>query len=387
MRFWRHFGKLMSGVYLVLLIPAAGQAAHPAASSSEMAALRQIAASLREKKLPQARSQIAALIATHPRQERLRFTLGLLLAREQDFRDAARQFTAALRLRPSYDAWYNLGLCDSQLQRWRQAHDAYFQALDLRPQAFDPNLRLGMGYLNQHRAWRAIPWLYKSVGEQPQNQQALFLLGEALLKQHFYNSAVRILERLVAIQPKNARAITLLGTTYASSAKYAKALAEFQRATRLAPNAPNLYVSEAEMETTLDQDAAALRDFHRALKLRPGYALAWSELGRLELRLGQYARAETSLRRALRLQPGDSEPAFNLAKVLISRRDFKGALRLIVPLTTAQPRRASYWYLQSRALEGLGRSHQAAVALTRFSRLRSLTTGKATLLHPADYIH
>ena len=76
----------------------------------------------------------------------------------------------------------------------------------------------------------------------------------------------------------------------------------------------------------LGRGAEAINEFNEAIRLSKGsYQKAFRALGMAESELKNWANAETAFRKALNLKKSDGETWFDLAFVLIEKKDFDGA--------------------------------------------------------------
>ncbi len=108
-----------------------GTADYPASMEEQVqAALSEFESDFQSKAIEQLRE----LIELNPQDATLHFTLGDLLARQEEWLDAADAYSAGLRLNPRHaDGWFVLGNCLAHLQAHAEAVGAYQQCLAVNP--------------------------------------------------------------------------------------------------------------------------------------------------------------------------------------------------------------------------------------------------------------
>ena len=322
----------------------------------------------------------------HASDPKARFTAGLILASAGSFAKAANEFKATTELQPNYDAYYNLGLCESHLERWQDARVAYFQALDANLDAYEPNVRLALDYLAQKKPYLAVPWLLKARRLRPEDETVMYMLGDAWIREGYLESAAQMLQQLVARRPADPRAHAILGDALAKMQRFNEALAEYQRAEELAPTVAEIHYQIGQVEGKLSQSREAEASFRRAIELDPKLSRAWGALGEEVMITGRWSEAEPFLEKALRLDPDDVEADFDLSKGLIQAKKYARAKVILEHLAREHPDDSRFPYQLSRVYQGLGLSDRAAAALQTFERLNRDSLSDERVQHPRTYI-
>jgi tetratricopeptide (TPR) repeat protein len=332
-----------------------------------------------------------ALVEAYSRQHKsdpaARFTAGLLLARAGEFDRAAAEFRATAGLRPNYEAYYNLGLCDSHLHNWQDARSDYFQAINQKQDAYEPNVRLALDYLAQKKDYLAIPWLLKAQSMKPGDQTVMYLLGDAWTHEGYLESAVSILTELAKLRPTDARSHAMLGDAYAKMQRFAEAQSEYNRAIELAPRVAELHYELGQIETKLSLSAEAEASFRKSLDLDPNLPRAWAALGEAVMNAGRWDEALPYLQRSLKLNPDDADARFDLSKVFIQKKNYVAAESILKKLTMDDPTDSRFAYELSRVYQGRGQKELAAAELQRFQQLNKDSLGVERVQHPLKYIH
>ena len=169
-----------------------------------------------------------------PGSSRTRYYLGRLLYTLNDFEGARRETEEALKLNPqSAQSWDNLGLALEGLRRFREAEDAYLQAI--RIVAADrvlfeyPALDLGKMFASLDRPAEARAWIDMALTLNPKSGEAHFQKGKLIEADGNARAALDEFQQAVSANPslraahyRAARLLLQLGETE-------RAKAEFQR--------------------------------------------------------------------------------------------------------------------------------------------------------------
>jgi len=117
------------------------------------------------------------LYAQTPRDPEIIHSLGLVLAKNGFYSEAAEPLAVAAQMMPdSFEAHYNLGLTLMKLDRVDEAEAALKKAVELRPNDFGPNSALAVLYVGQRRSREAIERLKVARQAQASEQQRARLL-------------------------------------------------------------------------------------------------------------------------------------------------------------------------------------------------------------------
>ena len=217
----------------------------------------------------------------------------------------------------SFEANLNLGLALMTMEDARHENERDYtsvrerfgRARDLKSDAPEPYLYLGMLDFKEKKYRPAIGNLEVAVSLDPDNEHALEMLGISLIEYGSVESAKRHLERVVAINPDNANANLELGKTYESEGLYESARAHLERA--LAGN-PNL-------------------------------DLATYVLERVYYNLGSYDKSERMCKQFLEHYPGDIQSLETLGNIYRSQERTKEMLKVYAELSEIRPDNTTYW--------------------------------------------
>jgi tetratricopeptide (TPR) repeat protein len=220
--------------------------------------------------------------------------LGIALAQQQRFAEAANTLRVALRLNPSASlVWNNLARCYFDLGNFVAAEAASAEARKLTPFSVEIHV--------QHlRSLKALEQFDRAAE-----------LAEEFAKQH----------------PGNAEAANAAGLCLAELKNFDEAIAYFTAVQQLQPNsaeaASNLAAALGKAKHWEACEVAA----RRAIELQPDHPGAWGNLGNSLRDQGKYDDAIPALERALRLNPKDADAAGNLALTLATQGHHERALQ------------------------------------------------------------
>jgi len=204
-------------------------------------------------------------------------------------------------------ACYNLGTAYYDLGRYRQAIQAYKQAIKTKHDYLDASYNLGNAYLRLGRYAEAINAFEQAVAINPDFAYAHSNLGAAYGKLGRYHEALQALKQAIAIDPNQLDACYNLGNVYASLGRHQQAIDAFEQATRIKPDDP----------------------------------FAWCNLGNAYAGLGRYRQAINVYKQAITIKPDYTDPRFNLGLTYMNIGDKPSALQQYEILKTLDPQMAN----------------------------------------------
>ena len=221
--------------------------------------------------------------------------LGVILAKQQKYEDAATDFRRAFQLDPE-DVWalQNLAQSLKDLGRRDEAIREYRHALAVNP-------RFGL-------AWLGLGQMFEIMGRKAEAEDC-------------YRKALLNRNRIF-----RAPEMTTLARFCASRGWYEAAAANYEDAIKLNPSDATLYVEAGQNLSAWGHHAEAEQRYSEAVKLSPDSIQAHFLFG-LELgRDGKPADAAGQFREAVRIMPDLPEARFNLGLALVNEQKFSEAL-------------------------------------------------------------
>ncbi|MCD6288644.1 MAG: tetratricopeptide repeat protein [Candidatus Hydrogenedentes bacterium] len=289
--------------------------------------------------------------------------IGKRLLSEGNYEQAADHFrTATERNKPSYDAYFYLGITQSLMGYRNEAINSFKKAVQLEPDSADAHLLLGLTYGMQKNIPSEITELERVMALQKNNIDVLLLLALAYGLNNEPDLEVLSLHKALDINSADPKIHYYLGLALSRQEKYDAAIAEYQQAIQLGLDS----VGNAHLALGLTYQAGgsveqALTSLHSALQEQTqfpqdghfhlGLALAakgnWQQardelaqaaeagasnaaasyfLGTAENTLGNQAAATAAFNRVIEL--GDSEygPKSHIQLALIKLKQGDSAL-------------------------------------------------------------
>jgi tetratricopeptide (TPR) repeat protein len=148
----------------------------------------------------------------------------------------------AVSIRPSVESYFNIGLANYYLKQYREAEQAYRQAIKIDPyNAADAFYALGLTYRDWGQFDDEIQAYKQAIRLKPDYTAAYERLGQRYLQSKKYTEAVEIYKQLSAQRPGDANAQNNLGEAYESLGRRDEAVEAFRQATRLKPDFGKAY--------------------------------------------------------------------------------------------------------------------------------------------------
>lgn len=161
--------------------------------------------------------------------DRVHFSLGLLLASENQYVPAIHEFELADALQPgTFEILHNLGEAYLRNQNSAQAQEDLNRALLLKPDSVDTLYLLAQADNEQHKDVDALELLVRAHHLAPRNTDIIFLMGRLSMIQDFFEDAIQVFEEGVKIAPQRADLHAALGEPYFTVGKVDRAIQEFQ---------------------------------------------------------------------------------------------------------------------------------------------------------------
>ena len=221
--------------------------------------------------------------------------LGVILAKQQKYEDAAAAFRRAFRLNPE-DVWslQNLAQSLKDLGRLGEAIREYQHALAVNP-------RFGL-------AWLGLGQIFEAMGHKSEAEDCY---RQALLNRNRIDRAPEL---------------TTLARFCESRGWYAAAVTNYEDAIKLNPSDARLYVAAGQNLAALGQHTEAEQHYAEATRLSPDLMQAHFLYG-LELgREGKPADAAAQFREAVRIMPDLPEARLNLGIAMENEGNYPEAL-------------------------------------------------------------
>lgn len=218
---------------------------------------------------------------------------GADLAEKGRFREAEEAFREAIRLNPNAHNYNNLGVALQQQGRLKEAEEAYRRALQLDPhnEAIRNNLQgLRVGSYLEQGLKMGEQGRYKEVEEasreairlNPQEPRAHNNLGAALMNQGRYREAEMALREAIRLDPNYKKAQSSLGWVLLNQERYREAEEAYRQALRLDPNDAETLNNLGVTLWMQRRDREAKEAYRQALKINPQHGKARENIAKIE---------------------------------------------------------------------------------------------------------
>ncbi len=169
----------------------------------------------------------------------------------------------AVILRPSSESYFNIGLANYYLKQYREAGDAYRQAIRLDPyNAADAYYALGLVYRDWGRADEEIQAYKQAIRLRPDYTSAYERLGSRYFRLKKYAESVEIFKQLASLKPADATPPNNLGEAYLEMGRFSEALESFRQAIRLKPDFGRAYYNSGKCYLAMGNRDGALEQYN-----------------------------------------------------------------------------------------------------------------------------
>lgn len=190
------------------------------------------------------------------------------------------------------------------------------------------HLTLGISYLTEGNASKALSELMNAEGNDPRNPEIQAALGQAYMMKQAFDLAEKHFQRAYAMEPKNPRYAHNLGALYLSLKRFPDARQYFTKA------ANNLLFQQPEVAwagigysyfnegSYLD----AVTAYEKAVTTNPRYAPGYVYLGEVYYTMGKISLAISEFRKALDIYPGYADALQRLGIAYHRQQDVPKAI-------------------------------------------------------------
>lgn len=233
---------------------------------------------------------------------------------------------------------------------------------------------------------RAEALLLEAVAASPNTTQPRLVLFSYYVAQKNLSSAEEQLKLSAAENPDNPDHQIVLGNFYLNTNNRPLAEAAYQKAIEISPDKAKPYLSLAGFYDLLNQDDQALELYEKAVSIEPEEINIRLVLARFQYKNKNVDAAEKLVSQILEQRP-KFFPAVELqAEILIFRKSFEKAMRLLSDLEKEEPNNPRVPYFKGLCQVALGETDQAAASVSKAVELNPAYL-KAHLLLADIYFH
>lgn len=304
-------------------------------------------------------------------------SLGLVLARNGMYDEAAEPLTLAAQAMPdSYEAQCNFGLTMMRLGRPDAAEPASKKAIELRPDAFEPNSALAVLYVSQRRSKEAIERLNVARKARPNDAGILALLGDQYLQIDDPLAAIPPLRDAVRLKPENPNPYHVLIQACQKAKDFANALVIAQQGAERLPSDGRFQFEIGDQLSNLGRHHEAMPFAEKAVQLSFSLVEGYDLLGDLSFRRGEYDQALAGFQKAKALDPTDLEAMRGIGQTLVRMKRYDEAIAALNDAIPTHPEEPEFYYDLSQAYVRMGNQEKAAEASAKFQQLHAIEVAR-----------
>ena len=315
------------------------------------------------------------------------FTLGVLLASQNQYKSSQFELEQADALQPeTFEILYNLGLAYLRSNDNSKAELTLGRALKLKPDSAEALYLLAQVYANQSRPLDALDLLVRAHKLAPQNTDIIFQMAQVSISQNYYEDAIPLLEEGLKIAPRRTDLLATLGESYFMSGQVEKAIEQFKKLIEIEPSARS-YAFMGLPYRHLGRFDEAKEYFEKGLKLDPHNSSCLYNLGVIAAKQGDAVDAETYFEQILRTNPNFPEALLELANLRIGERKLTEAVDLLKKYVHLATNPATGYYKLAMAERSLHLTAEADRDMHIFQTLsKDVSSGPYPYEHLFDYL-
>ncbi|RPI26248.1 MAG: tetratricopeptide repeat protein [Acidobacteria bacterium] len=325
----------------------------------------------RKGALEEAAYAYQAVVKDAPRYAEAYANLGMVLSRLNRHREAIEASRKAIELAPALTpARLNLGIACHRAGQFEDAVSAFRDYLSREPGSLQATQLLGVSLFELGRDAEAIPYLEQSVNQNSQDPAVLYSLGLAYLRQRD-DRVFQMIKRLNAADSGKPTGHLLQGQYHLMEQDYERAISELTEARKLNPLLPRLYYSLGLSQVKAGHNREAIEAFEKELELSPRdfsthYYLAYSfEADNRD------EEALPRIKKALTFDPESPEGNALLGKILLEQGKAAEALPKLELAVKGDPKEPDKRFLLARVYQKLGRREDASREFAEVQRLKA----------------
>ncbi|WP_240731869.1 XrtA/PEP-CTERM system TPR-repeat protein PrsT [Geobacter sp. FeAm09] len=228
---------------------------------------------------------------------------GLVSYQRKKYAEAAAQLQNSIKIAPTLEAYYFLGLCNYNLGELESALSQFRKILDVVPTSRQARLMTGAILLTQKRTDDAIAEINKVLQQDDRDAVAHNMLGNAYMAKGMFEEGMQELNRATKADPKMVDAYQKKGYYYFSRGKNSEGEMELAAAVKMAPDSLNSRLLLASYHMRKGNNAKALSVLRAGLTGKKGDAVLYNALAALSFSENKQAEGLKNLQKAKEIDP------------------------------------------------------------------------------------
>jgi tetratricopeptide (TPR) repeat protein len=223
--------------------------------------------------------------------------------------------------------WFYLGWYYAEADLYKEAVDAFKQAIMIKPVFAEAHYSLGVTYGNLGMYREAIEAYKQAIRIKPDYAEAHYNLGVTYGKGlGMYKEALEAYKQAIRIKPDFALAHYNIGVTYGKLGMYKEAIEAYKQVIRIKPDYADAHNNLGFIYDKLGMYKEAIEACKQAIRIKPDYADAHLNLSVTYGKLGMYKEAIEACKQAIRIKPDCAEAHLNLGVIYLILNDRGSAL-------------------------------------------------------------
>ncbi|MFB8788484.1 MAG: tetratricopeptide repeat protein [Potamolinea sp.] len=266
--------------------------------------------------------------------------------------------------------WSKRGETLLELKRYKEALDAYNQAVELKPEYAEAFLGQGNSLLELKRYEESIEAYDKAIQIQPNYVDAWNGRGKALDFLQRHEAAINAFDGAIKIQPNNLESWHNKGNLQIKLQQYSEAIASFDKAVKIQPNYSPAWHRRGWALHNLRRYQEAVESYDKAVEFKPDSSDSWYQRGNALINLQKYKEAVESYDKAVQFQPNLYTAWYSKGSALSNLRQYKEAVVSFDQAVKFNPNDYETWYSRGWALHQLQRYEEAVNSYDKAVKLQ-----------------
>jgi tetratricopeptide (TPR) repeat protein len=338
--------------------------------------LRQTAAQLQQEgRVPEAEAAWRTVLEKNPADAEAYANLGLLEARQEQYKAAIQSYRKALALNPAMSGVrLDLGLSLFKSGDFAAAIETFQPLLHAAPAASPETLRLktliGLAHYGLGEYGAAVPYLKEATAADPQNLPFRLALAQSCLWSKQYQCVLDVYHEILTLNAESAEADMLAGEALDEMKDKAAAAEQFRAAAKADPKMPDVHFGLGYLLWGLLEYDEAAKEFQAELVNNPNHAPALAFLADSDIKMGNPDAAQPLLEKAIRLDPKLELAHLDLGILLSDAGKREDALHELETAERINPNdQEAHWRL-GRFYKSIGRNQEAAAEFAKTKQLQ-----------------
>jgi tetratricopeptide (TPR) repeat protein len=298
---------------------------------------------------------------------------GQALFDEGNFEKARLEFKNVLQIDPKdLKARYALAQTLEKLENWRGAARQYTAILSEKDDHRDALVRMGRLYLLSNNDDEARTNAEKILAGSPDDVEALTLLAAVEAKAGNRDLARETISRALEVEPLNPEAAALMSSLLLVEGRGEESVSLLEDAIAKHPDEVALKINLARVHAGLQRPDDAIAVFRQVIEQAPGVLVYRNAFARFLIGLKRLDEAERALKDAIAAFPGDPAPHLAYVEFLAANRSVDAAIDELNRVIGADPDELRYRFALGKVFEAATRLDEAAGTYTHIAE----TTGE-----------